>query len=96
MNPAFIRASSKSGRHVTRGEPSLRSPILRSALISLVIGLAISGCGRKGPLEAPNAAVPATIQTDPQPAAVPIPKKNGPIDNQSKSKNRPFFLDFLL
>ena len=96
MKLLLKRISSKFDSSGIRGASSLRSLVFRTALISLVIGVTVSGCGRKGPLDAPNAAVPANTSTDPQPASVPIPKKNNPVGDNLKPKNKPFFLDFLL
>ncbi len=75
---------------------SLASMPLRTAVIGLIVAFAVSGCGRKGPLEAPNASVPTNAQTSPQPAVVPIPKKSKLPEDNSKINNTPFFLDFLL
>jgi len=86
------------GLRKSRGSgPKPLSPlILRTVCISLVMGLALGGCGRKGPLEPPSVSIPQAAQPAPETAPVPVPKKNNPIEGKSKSKDSPFFLDFLL
>jgi predicted small lipoprotein YifL len=56
------------------------------ALVSamIVAALALSACGRKGPLEAP----PAAVVTAPAPDAT--------TDGKPTKPNKPFFLDSLL
>jgi predicted small lipoprotein YifL len=65
-------------------------PVLRAACmgaLALVLGLALSGCGRRGPMDAPPGASsvveqPAEIQVDPQgrPLAPAGQKRRLPID----------------
>ncbi len=53
----------------------------------IVVGLGVTACGRKGPLEVPPNAKPEDIRS---PKAKPLPPEEG------KRPDRPFILDGLL
>lgn len=65
--------------------------LTRSAIVCLVLALALSACGRRGGLEAPpqsKVKQPATTTTAPPEPRRPFQKKAGP--------DRPFILDPLI
>ena len=73
-----------------------RNP-LRLMVITVLMGLALSACGRKGPLEPPPSAVEqakpaATADTGIMP---PVGAKK-PETKAAPPPDKPFFLDFLL
>lgn len=63
-----------------------------------MVGVALAGCGRKGPLEAPSAAVPTAeaAKVDANPALTPMPKQPKPEMPKQEVPKKPFFLDFIL
>jgi predicted small lipoprotein YifL len=72
----------------------------RIGYLSLILAtsLVVSGCGRKGPLEAPNAKAPAAATeatTDPLTTA-PLPKSAKPKASPKTDSSSPFLLDPLL
>lgn len=64
----------------------------------LAASLMLSACGRKGPLEPPNAATPdaATETTEDPVTGVPIPKTAKPKAQPKTDSSSPFLLDPLL
>ena len=75
--------------------------MLRSSMTALVfvaaLGIALSGCGRKGPLEAPASGLPAPPAADAAVTAVPVPvATQKPAERPPAKPKQPFFLDFLL
>jgi predicted small lipoprotein YifL len=82
--------------------PAIREPVLttcsfRFALIgALALSLAVSACGRKGPLDPPPRAqaVPDAPGAPPQQQAETFDEHGNPVDVRSNRKS--FFLDFLL
>ena len=72
----------------------------RIGFLSLILAasLIVSGCGRKGPLEPPNAQAPdAATETATDPvAAVPLPKSTKPKVSPKTNSSSPFLLDPLL
>jgi predicted small lipoprotein YifL len=72
---------------------------VRTLIIVLLAAAALAGCGRRGPLEAPDARPAAGLVTapptnvsplDPGSTVVPVPREEQP------APRRRFFLDFLL
>jgi predicted small lipoprotein YifL len=61
------------------------------AVVALAVLLALAGCGRKGPLDAPPAAL-----TDQHPAAGATAAKADAKGAAAKAANKHFPLDFLL
>lgn len=62
------------------------SPFRAASLIALLAaGLAVAGCGRKGPLEPPPGA-----------PTVEVKKPDGSTEKKVVKPNRPFVLDGLL
>ena len=57
---------------------------------ALALGLTLSACGLKGPLDPPPAATPAQVQADGKPAAPP------PAEAETPPPRKRFFLDWLL
>jgi len=80
------------------GEYPLRLACLKTPALALMLALALAGCGRKGPLEAPSAALPSTVAkaaTD-SPTLAPAPKQQAPASPKQEVPKKPFFLDFIL
>jgi predicted small lipoprotein YifL len=84
---------------------------IRTLIIVLLAVAALSGCGRRGDLEPPEAAVAeqgAPAQALPADGISPLDPGSGPLDTDTQPvggapetpppthHNRPFFLDFLL
>ena len=63
--------------------------VLRLGMIMLMVGLAVSGCGRKGSLEAPKSTAEAAVPSTNDPGAV------KPVEEPAKS-GKPFILDGLI
>jgi len=84
--------------------PAIREPVLttcsfRLTMIgALALSLAVSGCGRKGPLDPPPRAQAQPVQPgasgDPQQQAEAIDEFGNPAEVRGRRKS--FFLDFLL
>mgnify|MGYP006266483115 FL=1 len=74
--------------------------MIRLATLTLVLAasLSVSACGRKGPLEPPNAKAPeAATETSSDPvAATPLPKAAKPKTQPKTDTSSPFLLDPLL
>ena len=74
--------------------------MIRIGMLTLILAasLMISACGRKGPLEPPNAATPdAAAETAADPVSgVPIPKTAKPKAQPKTDSSSPFLLDPLL
>ena len=72
----------------------------RIGFLSLILAasLIVSGCGRKGPLEPPNAKTPdpATEATTDPMTTVPLPKSAKPKATPKTDSSSPFLLDPLL
>ncbi len=63
--------------------------VLRLGIVSLMIGLALAGCGRKGALDAPKSTAEAAVSSTSDPGAVqPVAKPTPP--------DKPFVLDGLI
>ena len=78
---------------------ALRLNDLKTPALALMLALDLTGCGRKGPLEAPTTAVPAaeaTKKPDEKAVASPMPKHPAETKTQPEAPQKPFFLDFLL
>ena len=71
---------------------------LKLPILAVMVGLALAGCGRKGPLEAPSTAVPTAeaAKAEANPAMTPMPKQPKTETPKQEVPNKPFFLDFLL
>ena len=91
-SPAKGRNRMQTGRAqqapLLRGEAARRSSMARTAIAVACLALALSACGRRGPLEPPPSSMPPAAasveeQTAPQAAPQPVP-------------DRPFILDALL
>ena len=80
------------------GDYPLRLACLKTPALALMLALALAGCGRKGPLEAPSAALPSTEAKAPteSPTLTPIPKQSTPASPKQEVPQKPFFLDFIL
>ena len=63
--------------------------VLRLGMISLMVALALAGCGRKGMLEAPKSTVEAPVSATADPGAVTPAAKPAKPD-------KPFLLDGLI
>lgn len=63
--------------------------VLRVGMIMLMVGLVVTGCGRKGALEAPRATAEATAPATNDPGAV------KPVAEPAKP-SKPFILDGLI
>jgi predicted small lipoprotein YifL len=77
----------------------LRSTRLTLTVFALAASLTLSGCGKKGPLEAPNPAVPTAAdskQSESGTVLTPVPKQPPENKTQPEAPQKPFFLDFLL
>ncbi len=76
----------------------MRLACLKTSALALMLALAVAGCGRKGPLEAPSTAVPVSEAVKPEDkvAITPLPKRSVPAAPQQEVPKKPFFLDFLL
>ena len=71
--------------------------LVRMTLLTVLMGLALAACGRKGPLEPPPSAIEqakpaATADTGIMP---PVGAKK-PETKAPPPPDKPFFLDFLL
>jgi predicted small lipoprotein YifL len=78
---------------------ALRLNDLKIPTLALMLALALAGCGRKGPLEAPTAAVPTADETkkaDEKTVISPMPKQPAETKTAPTAPNKPFFLDFIL
>jgi len=66
--------------------------------LALAASLIVSGCGRKGPLEPPNAKTPnATTEATTDPVTtVPLPKSTKTKTPPDTDSSSPFLLDPLL
>jgi len=64
---------------------STRLPVTIALLAVLGVGLAVSGCGRRGALEAPPSA--KVLTTD---------ENGNTVETDQKSVDRPFILDPLI
>lgn len=62
--------------------------VLRLGIISLMVGLALAGCGRQGALEAPKSTVAAAPSTNDPGAVKPATEPAAP--------HKPFILDGLI
>ena len=80
---------------------------IRAALILLVVAAMLSGCGRRGALEAP--ARPESVAIPAVTSPAPVPGAEGPLldpespgsqepaqDRPADAPDRPFFLDPLI
>jgi predicted small lipoprotein YifL len=77
----------------------LRPSALPIVAVAIAASLALSGCGKKGPLEAPNAAVPTAEEgkkSETSPVLSPVPKQGAETKPQAEAPQKPFLLDFLL
>lgn len=63
--------------------------VLRLGVIMLMVGLAVTGCGRKGSLQAPKSTAEAAVTSTNDPAAV------KPVEEPAKP-DKPFILDGLI
>lgn len=63
--------------------------VLRLGVIMLMVGIAVTGCGRKGALEAPNSTAEAAVPSTNDPGAIPPTAKQ-------KTPDKPFILDGLI
>ena len=64
---------------------STRLPVIIALLAVLGVGLAVSGCGRRGPLEPPPSA--KVLTTD---------AKGNVVETDENKVDRPFILDGLI
>jgi len=77
----------------------LRLNDLKIPTLALMLALALAGCGRKGPLEAPTTAVPTAEEAkkaDEKAVISPMPKQPTETKTTPAVPNKPFFLDFIL
>ena len=77
----------------------MRLIALKTPMLALMMALALAGCGRKGPLEAPTTAVPTAEETkkaDEKAVLSPMPKQQAETKVQPEAPKKPFFLDFIL
>jgi predicted small lipoprotein YifL len=65
----------------------------RSVIVLIVLALALAGCGRRGGLELPPEAKPATLEKPAEPLNPPEPKR---AFQKKKVPERPFILDGLI
>ena len=63
--------------------------VLRVGMIMLMVGLVVTGCGRKGALETPKSTAEATAPVTNDPGAV------KPVEEPAKPQ-KPFILDGLI
>ncbi|MBS1164645.1 MAG: hypothetical protein H6R00_670 [Proteobacteria bacterium] len=63
--------------------------VLRLGMIMLMVGLAVTGCGRKGSLETPKSTTEAATPATNDPGAV------KPVEEPAKP-HKPFILDGLI
>lgn len=78
---------------------ALRLNNVKLPILAVMLALALAGCGRKGPLEAPAAAVPTAEETkkaDEKAILTPMPKQPAETKTTPAAPNKPFFLDFIL
>ena len=77
-------------------EPAVTAfPVFRLAVVALAISLALSACGRRGPLDPPpRAAAQANPQQQPSSAESTEDDNGNPVMPAAQKKR--FFLDFLL
>lgn len=73
-----------------------RNP-LRLMVITVLMGLALAACGRKGPLEPPPSAIEQAKPAAPVDTGImpPVGAKK-PETKAAPPPDKPFFLDFLL
>ena len=73
-----------------------RNP-LRLMVITVLMGLALAACGRKGPLEPPPSAIEQAKPASPADTGImpPVGAKK-PETKAPPPPDKPFFLDFLL
>ena len=73
-----------------------RNP-LRLMVITVLMGLALAACGRKGPLEPPPSAIEQAKPASPADTSImpPVGAKK-PETKAAPPPDKPFFLDFLL
>ena len=73
-----------------------RNP-LRLMVITVLMGLALAACGRKGPLEPPPSAIEQAKPAAPADTGImpPVGAKK-PETKAPPPPDKPFFLDFLL
>lgn len=64
--------------------PPHRLPVAATLAAILIVGMAVTGCGRRGGLEAPPSA--AVLSTD----------EEGNVVEQQDAADRPFILDSLI
>ena len=66
-------------------------------VITVLMGLALSACGRKGPLEPPPSAIEQTKPASPTDTGImpPVGAKKAET-KAAPPPDKPFFLDFLL
>ena len=77
---------------------------LRTLIVLVILACCLSGCGRRGSLEAPSApettvAPESVAETPSAPALGDLLPASGPEDPEVppvRGPDRPFFLDFLL
>jgi hypothetical protein len=78
---------------------ALRLNDLKIPTLALMLALALAGCGRKGPLEAPTTAVPTAEEkkkVEEKAVVSPMPKQPAETKTAPAAPNKPFFLDFIL
>jgi predicted small lipoprotein YifL len=78
----------------------IRTLVPRTLVVVLVTLLAVAGCGRRGPLEAPGATTPSAASAAPNAVSPLDPGSHRAVPlGETKPQgepDRPFFLDFLL
>ena len=73
-----------------------RNP-LRLMVITVLMGLALAACGRKGPLEPPPSAIEQAKPASPADTGImPSVGAKKPETKAAPPPDKPFFLDFLL
>ena len=65
----------------------------RSVIVLIVLALALAGCGRRGGLELPPDAKPATVE---KPAETVTPREPKRAFQKKKVPEKPFILDGLI
>jgi len=78
---------------------ALRLNDLKIPTLALMLALALAGCGRKGPLEAPTTSVPTAEEkkkVEEKAVVSPMPKQPAETKTAPAAPNKPFFLDFIL
>lgn len=71
--------------------------LVRMTLLTVLMGLALAACGRKGPLEPPPSAIEQAKPAAPADTGImpPVGAKK-PETKAAPPPDKPFFLDFLL